>query len=259
MLSLMDVQASHPEQFDPVLGSRINDLLETCVQGASALREEMRRNRQRVCMRTLWYFANEYNQPAHTSPLPAYVCKAFANPEMTRRIQSEEDLAAHLIGCCFSSLIVRKLTRDINFRRYQVPRVTYAEVESIATILGKTNAEVETLIGQPSAISLAIIESLTSGKVNTLVEKRVPSEVHDILLKTLDILFVDDPLAPPNAQLVSDLVAVFQEWTPLGQRSRAPDLRVDRLRRAIEGLSVGHEEVEVVGLAMPEPTVSLDH
>ena len=259
MLSLMDVQASHPEQFDPVLGSRINDLLETCVLGASALREEMRRNRLRVCMRSLWYFANEYNKRAHRTPLPAYVCKAFANPEMTRRIQSEEDLAAHLIGCCFSSLIVRKLTQDISSRTNQVPRITEAELLSIAAILGKTNAEVETLIDQPSAISLAIINSLTSGEMNTLVEKRVPSEVQDILLKTLDILFADDPLGPPNAQLAPNLVAVLQETTPLGRRLQAPDLRVDNLRRAIEGLPVVHEEVEVVGLAMPEPMVSLDH
>lgn len=257
MLSLMDVQASQ-EQFDPVLGSRISDLLETCVQGASALREEMRRNRLRVCMRTLWYFANEYNQRAHTTALPAYVCKRFADPEMTRRIQSEEDLAAHLIGCCFSSLIVRKLTQDIRSRTNQfLPgRATEAELSSIAAILGKTNAEVETLIDQPSAISLAIIYSLTSGEMNTLIEKKVPSEVQDILLKTLDILFADDPLAPPNAQLAPDLVAVFQETTPLGQRLRAPDLRVDRLRRAIGAF---HAEVEVVGLTMPEPTLSMYH
>ena len=95
--------------------------------------------------------------------------------------------------------------------------------------------------------------------MNTLVEKRVPSEVQDILLKTLDILFADDPLGPPNAQLAPNLVAVLQETTPLGRRLQAPDLRVDNLRRAIEGLPVVHEEVEVVGLAMPEPMVSLNH
>ena len=257
MLSLMGARDSYPEQIDPILGSCISDLLETCVQGASALREEMRSNRLRVCMRTLWYFANEYNQRAHTTPLPAYVCKAFANPEMTIRIQSEEDLAAHLIGCCFSSLIVRRLTQDINSRTNQVPRVTEAELESLATILGKTHVEVEALIGQPSAISLAIIESLTSGKVKTLVEKRFPSEVQDIFLKTLNILFADDPR--PNAKLGRDLVAVFRERTPLGRRLRAPDLRVDNLRAAIEGLPVVHDEVEAVGLAMPEPTVNLDH
>lgn len=259
MLSLMDVQASHPEQFDPVLGSRINDLLETCVLGASALREELRRNRLRVCMRTLWYIAKEYNQRAHATPLPSYVCKTFANPEITRRIQSEEDLAGRLIGRSFSSLIVRRITQDISSRTDQDPLVDEAELSSIAAILGKTNAEVATLIGQPSAISLANIISLTSDDLKILAEKRVPSEVQDILLKTLDILFADDPLALPNAELPPDLLAVFQDMTPLGRRLRAPDLQVDELRRAIEGLSVVHDEVEVAGLAMPEPTVSLDH
>ena len=264
MLSLMDVPTSHSEQFDPVLGLRISDLLETCVQGASALMEVMRRNRQRVCMKTLWYFANEYNQPVHTTALPSYVCERFADPEMTRRIQSEEDPAAYIIGCCFSSLIVRKLTQDIRFRRTNrsLPgRATEAELSSIAAILGKTNAEVETLIDQPSAISLSIIYSLTSGEMNTLVEEGVLSEVQDILLKTLDILFADDPFAPPNAVPAPDLVAIFREPTPLGRRLRHRYLkfRVDRLRRAIEGLSVVHDEVEVEGLNMPEPTVSFDH
>jgi hypothetical protein len=259
MLSLMDVPASHPEQFDPVLGSRINDLLETCVLGASALREELRRNRLRVCMRTLWCFAKEYNRPTTTTSLPPYVRKTFANPEMTRRIQSEEDIAARLIGRCFSSLVVKKLTQDISTHPDRDPLVKQAQVSCIATILDKSDEDVAVLLDQPGVICLANIISLVSNEMKTLAKERVPSEVQDILLKTLDILFVDDPLAQPNAELPPDLVTAFQETSPLGRRLRAPDLRVDRLRRAVEGLSVVHDQVEVTGRAMPEPMVGLDH
>ncbi|KAH9050838.1 hypothetical protein EDB87DRAFT_1148330 [Lactarius vividus] len=103
MLSLMkDRPSPSPlDKFDPILGSRINDLLNTCVPGTSPLQEELRKNRLRVCMRTLWYFAREYNQLGNTTPLPFYVRTAFAKPEMTRRIQSEDDIAARLIGRCF--------------------------------------------------------------------------------------------------------------------------------------------------------------
>ncbi|KAH9025781.1 hypothetical protein EDB84DRAFT_1503951, partial [Lactarius hengduanensis] len=108
----------------------------------------------------------EYNQLGDATPLPSYVRTVFANPEMSRRIQSEDDLAARLIGRCFSSLVARKLAQDI---------------------------------GSP---------------------------------------------AP-------DLVAVLHETTPLGQRSRALDLRVDRLRQIVEGLSVAPDVPGVTRLELP--------
>ena len=45
-------QSSPQDQVDPVLGSRINNLLKTCVPGTSPLKEELRRNRLHVCMKT---------------------------------------------------------------------------------------------------------------------------------------------------------------------------------------------------------------
>jgi hypothetical protein len=113
LLSLMQDRPSQPDQFDPILGSCINDLLKTCVPGTSPLTEQLRKNRLRVCVRTLWYFAREYNRPGNTDPLPSYVRAIFSNAETTRWIQSEEDLAARLIGRCFHSLIVKKVARDI--------------------------------------------------------------------------------------------------------------------------------------------------
>ncbi|KAF8256493.1 hypothetical protein EI94DRAFT_1822632 [Lactarius quietus] len=232
MLSLMDVQSSLPEQFDPVLGSRINDLLETCVSGTSALREELRRNRLRVCMRTLWYFAKEYNTSTNTTPLPSYFRDTFGRPEMTNQIQSEEDIAARLIGRSFSSLIVQKLARDTGSCIAQGQSPIAEELSCLADLLGKTNEEVVALLGQPGAINLANIISLTSSEMNILVKERVPSEVQDIFLKTLDLLLADDIRAIPNAELPPGLAAVFQETSPLGRRLRAPDLRVDLLKVA---------------------------
>ncbi|KAH9031971.1 hypothetical protein EDB84DRAFT_154821 [Lactarius hengduanensis] len=248
MLSLMDDQSSRPDQFDPVLGSRVNDLLNTCVPGTSPLKEELRKNRLRVCMRTLWYFAREYNQLGDATPLPSYVRTVFANPEMSRRIQSEDDLAARLIGRCFSSLVARKLAQDIGSRNNLHARVNSAELSCLAAILGKTSREAADLLREPGAFSLTNIASLMSSETHTLVEERVPLEVLDIFLKTLDILFAE---APPDAELPPDLVAVLHETTPLGQRSRALDLRVDRLRQIVEGLSVAPDVPGVTRLELP--------
>ncbi|KAI9454219.1 hypothetical protein BJY52DRAFT_1417939 [Lactarius psammicola] len=258
MLSLMTDQPSQPsqpsqqpDQFDPVLGSCINDLLETCVPGTSPLKEELRKNRLRICLRTLWYFAREYNRPGNRDPLSSYVRTTFADPELTRRIQSEKDIATHLIGRSFSSLVVKKLARDIDSRTVQVdPEIMEAELSCLAAILDKTSAEVVTLLSQPGAISLANISSLTSSVENTLndSEGRVPSEVLDIFLMTLDILFTEDPRVPLK-ELLSGL---FEDTSPLGRRLRAPDLRVDRLREILDRSSD-----EIIMSAMPEPEPGL--
>ena len=257
ILPLMNIQSDQSDQFDPVLGSRINDLLKTCVPGTSPLTEELRKNRLRVCMRTLRYCAREYNQSGNTNPLPSYVRAIFANPEMTRRIQSEVDLAARLIGRSFSSLIAKKLAQDIGSRTDQGPHVNEAELSCLAAILRKTRAEVMTLLGQPGAISLANVVSLTSSEMDTLLEESVPSEVQDIFLKTLDTLFADDLWAPQKAELSPNLAAAFHETSPLGQRLRAPDMRVDRLWEFVEGLSVVCDEPEVTMSEIPEPEPGL--
>src|SRR6266702_861717 len=259
MLSLMNDQSAQSDQFDPVLGSRIDDLLKTCVPGTSPLTEQLRRNRLRICMRTLWYCAREYNQPGNTNTLPSYVRTVFANPEMTRRFQSEEDLTACLIGRSFSSLIVRKLSQDIGSRADQGPRVKEAELACLAAILGKTSAELVTLLSQPGAIGLANIVSLTSSEMDTVVEGRVPSEVQDIFRMTLDILLADDLLASPNAELPPELVAIFHETYSNAQRLQVPDWLMDRLRQILEALSVVRDdsEPEMTRMAMPEPELGL--
>ncbi|KAI9461984.1 hypothetical protein BJY52DRAFT_1415340 [Lactarius psammicola] len=246
MLSLMDDQSSwpsqQPDEFDPVLGSRINDLLETCVPGTSPLKEELRRNRLRVCLKTLWYFAKQYNRPEYRDPLSSYVRTTFADPELTRRIQSEKDIAAHLIGRSFGSLVVKKLARDIGSRTIRVdPEIVTAELMCLAAILDKTSAEVATWLSQPGAISRENIVSLTSSGVDTLNDpnKRVPSEVLDIFLMTLDILFTEDPRVPLNADL-------FNETFPLGQRLRALGLKVDRLKKILDKSS---DEPEVTSMS----------
>jgi hypothetical protein len=169
MLSLMHDRTSQPDEFDPILGSCINDLLKTCVPGTSPLTEESRKSRLRVCMRTLWYFAKEYNQSKHTTPLPSYVRAIFATPEMTDWIQSEEDLAARLIGRCFHSLIVKKLVWAIDScdPRGQLP--SGEELSCLAGLLGKTTSEVTDSLGQPGAIELANIVSLASSLVWTRI------------------------------------------------------------------------------------------
>jgi hypothetical protein len=261
MFSLMNDPPSSTGQFDPILGSCINDLLQTCVQGTSPLPEKLRRNRLRVCMRTLWYFAREYNQPKNTEPLPSYVHAVFATREMIRRIQCEEDLAARLIGRCFNSLIAQKLARDIISRRAQGHHPRDAELSCLADILGKTNSEVTELLSQPGAIDLASIVSLTSSEIETFVKESVPGlplvppEVQDIFQKSLVIL-TEIFLALPNVELPHDLKANFHAIYLNAQRLQAPNWLLDQLERISERSyvdAVGLDVQVVPTLVFPEP------
>ncbi|KAN0137292.1 hypothetical protein V8E53_004737 [Lactarius tabidus] len=253
LLSLMQDRPSQPDQFDPILGSCINDLLKTCVPGTSPLTEQLRKNRLRVCMRTLWYFAREYNRPGNTAPLPSYVRAIFANAETTHWIQSEEDLAARLIGRCFHSLIVKKVARDIWSHTAQGHLPSVAELSCPAAILSKTSWELATLLSQPGAIELANIVSLTSSEMETLAEGKVPSEVQNIFRTTLDMLLAEDLLAIPNAELPPDLSALFHETYSNARRLRAPEWLIDGLRQISEWLSLVLDKPEAPRLALPEP------
>ncbi|KAI9447532.1 hypothetical protein H4582DRAFT_2137090, partial [Lactarius indigo] len=53
---------SHQPNTDPILGSRLYDLLKTCIPETSILDEKTRENRLQVCMKCLWSFARAYNQ-----------------------------------------------------------------------------------------------------------------------------------------------------------------------------------------------------
>ncbi|KAH8982723.1 hypothetical protein EDB86DRAFT_3126299 [Lactarius hatsudake] len=89
---------------EPILGSRLRDLLETCISGISPLTKEKRIRCLRVCLKCLRYYARVYNQLEKPEPLPSYVRVVFADPEMTHRIQAEEDLATR--QCCAGQRLV---------------------------------------------------------------------------------------------------------------------------------------------------------
>ncbi|KAN0134570.1 hypothetical protein V8E53_007716 [Lactarius tabidus] len=114
MLSLMSDQST-PE---PILGSRLRELLTTCLPGSSLLTEDQRTIRLRVCLTCLWYSLGALNHqvlevPKNLGdPLAPYFRDTFASPQRIRWIQTEKDFASRLLGRCFGSLVVKKLASD---------------------------------------------------------------------------------------------------------------------------------------------------
>ncbi len=210
ILALMDAPS---DRSDPILGSRIHDLLKTCEPGVSPLLDDARRNRLRVCLKSLWYCGRGYNQPSFSVPLPSYVRRVFAVPEIILQIRAEEDVAVRLIGQCFESLLAKKLAQDVvdHPKRYSRTGrgifVTQAELMCLSTLFDATSKDVIDWLGQRGAINLANIVSLVTSEAELLVTDNIPSEALDVLQRTLEILVTELPHT--SADLSGDLALKF--------------------------------------------------
>jgi hypothetical protein len=210
ILALMD---SPSDRSDPILGSRIYDLLNTCRFGISPLLDDARRNRLRACLKSLWYCGRGYNQPSYSAPLSSYVRRVFAVPEMIFQIRAEEDVSVRLIGRCFESLLAKKLVQDVidHPRRYSRTGtgifVTQAELTCLSALLDATSKDVVDWLGQRGTINLANIVSLATSEADLLVAHSIPSEALDVLQKTFEILVRELP--HPSADLPGDLAVKF--------------------------------------------------
>ena len=114
-------------------------------------------------------------------PLPSYIGIAFTNPEMTRRIYQDADIAAQVIGRCVGGLVVTKLAADLKLK----PPNEW-EHACLGAILGTGSRDVRHCLTQPGAIELVNMVSLAFS--SSLWATEVPPDVCDVLQQTLAIL-----------------------------------------------------------------------
>ncbi|KAH9011978.1 hypothetical protein EDB83DRAFT_2447718 [Lactarius deliciosus] len=151
-------------------------------------------------MNNLWHFTREYNERGNSVSLPSYVCIAFANPEMTRRIHQDADLATRMIGRCIAALVVNMLTRDA--MSHTVP-VNDAELACLSAILGTETHDIRLCLSQPGTIELMNLAFLALGDVSSLRVDQIPPDTYSVLQQTFDILSQALP-ARGNAELPLD-------------------------------------------------------
>ena len=195
VLSLM----SHQPNTDPILGSRLYDLLKTCIPGRSLLDEKMRKHRLRICLNCLWYFGRAYNQPGVSQPLSSYVLNSLI-PEITSRVRAGEDTSLRVMGHCVVAVIINKLGADLKSRTIPLNDGILAY---LSAILGTKSHDLEFLYHQPGAVTLANMISLAFGEVGTLVPDAVPPDVLGVVQQTLGI-FAQTPLAQEIAEIQLD-------------------------------------------------------
>jgi hypothetical protein len=257
MLSLMSEQPP----FDPILGSRLKELLKTCLPGASFLTEEQRKSRLRVCLTSLWHCLRAFNLPKNLEkPLVPYVRSVFASPDVIRWIQTERDFAVRLLGRCFGSLVVKKLASDIaSPARTDIPP-TVAEIACLKTILGATGEQVLAWLGNKGAIDLANVTLLSSAQLETPVSggtRGVPAEVGDVFQQTLRILVEGmEGMFSSEAEIVWDTSQVTQFHKIYSKliNARVPEVLTERLQYISDGLPpTSYVEEPEMGMPTPEP------
>ena len=219
---------------DPILGSCFHDLINTCISDTSALTEESRRVRLRTCLKSLWYCGKAYHRLGNSAPLPSCVHDLFASPEVIGRIQNEPDITARVIGRCFASLVVKKLSSDASARAGGGLRFSDAELASLSAILG-TSSGTMGRFDQPGVIGLANIISLLS-EIDT---GEVPPDVEQIIQETVIILGTEAVHAETDtgAELPLALVAQFRRVVSKVANARAPEWLRVQLEEISEGLA----------------------
>ncbi|KAH9079595.1 hypothetical protein EDB83DRAFT_1291712 [Lactarius deliciosus] len=187
---------------DAILGSRLYDLLKTCMPGTSPLNDEERKSRLRLCLKSLWYFGRAYNQ--FSEPLPSYFPRTLASPEIIRLIQTEQDPVSRVMGRCFGALVVVKLAADVRSRTGSSVQINHEELACLSAILDAESRDVIFCLKWPGAVELASMISLALGGVGSSGINALPSDVLDAAQQTLTILsqtaeqLLDQPVAQLN-------------------------------------------------------------
>jgi hypothetical protein len=176
---------SHQRNTEPVFGTRLYDLLKTCMPETSILDEEKRKKRLQVCMKCLWYFGKAYNELGSSQTLPSYFPDTLASPRIAHCIRAEDDSVVRIIGRCFGALIVNKLAADLELR---TDPIREEELACLSTIVGTETQDLSHLLLQPGAVALLNMISLTFDKIGGLVTCNIPVGVLPVVQQTLCIL-----------------------------------------------------------------------
>jgi hypothetical protein len=147
-----------------------------------------------LSLKNLWHLTRECIL-GNFVPLPPYICVAFTNPEMTRRIYQNADLTTQVVGRCVGALVVTKLATDLKLKPPTAPAGDW-EHACLATILGTESRDVGHCLSRPGIIEL--VNTVSIAFSGSLCYARVPSDVSHVLLETLGILLAAQEHAEPE-------------------------------------------------------------
>jgi hypothetical protein len=139
-------------------------------------------------MKNLWVFTRDYDtlKPSNSVPFPSYICVAFSNSEMARRIWEERDLAVRTIGRCVEALVVDQLAADVESSKRFVGKDV--ELACLLAVLGTENDYMEQLPTHLSAIKFTKMVFLALDNFYSFTHETVPSDIPHVVQQTFGIL-----------------------------------------------------------------------
>jgi hypothetical protein len=178
------------EKFGRVVASHLCSLLKKGIPNTSSSMEGVRRSCVRMCLKILWYCAKEHHQLGASRPLPSYFPSTLASPEMIHLFQDEQDAEAGVMERCFGTLVAVKLVADLRTRTDSDSSIQISgdELACLSAILGTESRNLKNWLGQPGAVELASLFSLTLSEVDALFANKALDVLDDMVQQTSTIL-----------------------------------------------------------------------
>jgi hypothetical protein len=198
-------------KFDNIIVSGFHKLLQMCKPDTSPLPAEVRRSCLRMCLKSLWYCAQAYNRPGESKRLPPYFPSTLASPEIIELIRDEQDPVCHVVGRCFSALVVMKLVVDVGSRSDPSFQVSNDERMCLVAVFNYEWSDahwgITMRLNSPGVIELLNVVFLASDDSDCLTADRewVPSYALGVIRQTFSLLSRALP-AKINTELEQDQI-----------------------------------------------------
>jgi hypothetical protein len=196
--------------FDNIIVSGFYKLLQMFKPDTSHLPAEVRRSCLRICLKSLCYCAQAYNRPGTSKRLPPYFLSTLASPKIAELIRAEQDPVSHVLGRCFSALVVMKLVVDFRSRNDQYFQISDDELLCFAAVFDEKQFSerwlMKTMLESPGVIELLNVLFLAYDSdclaANT---EWVPSYAVGVIRQTFSVLSRALP-AEINTKLEQDQI-----------------------------------------------------
>jgi hypothetical protein len=167
--------------------SCFKDLLQMCISGTSTLTAEVRRSCLRMCLKSLWYCVKASSNQLDDR-LPSFFLHILLSPEIIRCIQTVPDPVSRVMGCCFSALVVMKLVAALKSRNGPNVQISGDELTRLSAIFETEGRTLKNWLGQPGAVELASLFSLTLSGIDALFANKALDVLDDMVQQTSSIL-----------------------------------------------------------------------
>ena len=251
------LQSSDP-QSDTLFGSRLHDLLWTCLPDSTGLTGDARKHRLLTCLDAIYNGFKAYNVDESDTSIPDNIRVNFAELRIMRPLWSDGDTAVSIRARCVCALLARRILRDIGGpARRRIP--TEADVAWLGAVFGESGPSsngIYNSLGDLKVMDSANVTSFVRGVKSPLLTGKLTNKEIASILDTLTILMDAKDISRRSS---------FQEriWF-LIQRAETSDnlqqLVSPLLQHLREAFPVSPADVGVApspSMSMPVPTITI--